>query len=233
MSRSEFEKARKRLERAKQDILWARDALEDPAGQLRRYRLTAGEVDELLGGFRTELEELQAALAQRGTHEGASPMAGRDAAQERAEASDPTTGSSTGGPPADEGESALHAKAVPELPPWETDDTGTVIRTRTVVESVAADESGDWTRSRTVIESVEVGRSDVEPAASEPAEGEAGLEAIPAIEPWGEPIGRLGIPAIEPWEVHTAEPSVSEIEPREPADGDESVPPVEPWDVVE
>lgn len=64
MSQDDFQKARKRLERAKKEVSWAIAVLEDPAAHLKQYHLSQDEEEELFQELHTDLTEIQTSIAQ-------------------------------------------------------------------------------------------------------------------------------------------------------------------------
>jgi len=62
MTHSEFEKAKKRLEQAKQDIFWAINVLNNSGSKLDEYQLTPQETEQLHSYFQHDLDEIQQAL---------------------------------------------------------------------------------------------------------------------------------------------------------------------------
>jgi hypothetical protein len=63
MTHSEFEKAKKRLEQAKQDIFWAINVLNNSGSKLDEYQLTPQETERIHQKFQHDLDEIQQALA--------------------------------------------------------------------------------------------------------------------------------------------------------------------------
>jgi biopolymer transport protein ExbB/TolQ len=63
MTHSEFEKAKKRLEQAKQDIFWAINVLNNSGNKLNEYQLTPQETERIHQKFQDDLDEIQQALA--------------------------------------------------------------------------------------------------------------------------------------------------------------------------
>ncbi|MBW4668313.1 MAG: hypothetical protein KME60_13030 [Cyanomargarita calcarea GSE-NOS-MK-12-04C] len=63
MTHTEFEKAKKRLEQAKQDIFWAINVLNNSGNKLNEYELTPQETEQLHSYFQHDLNEIQQALA--------------------------------------------------------------------------------------------------------------------------------------------------------------------------
>jgi hypothetical protein len=62
MTHTEFEKAKKRLEQAKQDIFWAINVLNNSGSKLDEYQLTPQETEQLHSYFQHDLDEIQQAL---------------------------------------------------------------------------------------------------------------------------------------------------------------------------
>ena len=63
MTYSEFDKAKKRLEQAKQDIFWAINVLNNSGSKLDSYELTPQETEQLHQKLQHDLDEIQQALA--------------------------------------------------------------------------------------------------------------------------------------------------------------------------
>ncbi len=63
MTHTEFDKAKKRLEQAKQDIFWAINVLNNSGSKLDEYQLTPQETEQLHSYLQHDLDEIQQALA--------------------------------------------------------------------------------------------------------------------------------------------------------------------------
>lgn len=64
MSQADLKQAKNRLERVKEDLIWALAVLEDSTANLKEYTLTQDEEEEFFQECHADLAEIHTALAQ-------------------------------------------------------------------------------------------------------------------------------------------------------------------------